>query len=157
MVRCWFCAGVYPEQVFIHQPVTLKGVPIGRIRRRELWRHSSDWFRTSPVACCPMEVDSSGDTVGPNTLVLSTVTTCSWGVVFQMDTADLRIRPFFGGCRKPREAMWCGRRESNPHEPFKLCGFSYQLRLSPPGYGSILAIRFVVWTIPSPSPGISGA
>ena len=20
--------------------------------------------------------------------------------------------------------MWCGRRESNPHEPFKLCGFS---------------------------------
>jgi len=35
----------------------------------------------------------------------------------------------FSACAK----SWCGRRESNPHEPFKLCGFSYRLRLSPPG------------------------
>src|SRR5579864_4874658 len=27
---------------------------------------------------------------------------------------------------------WCGRRELNPHGPFKPCGFSYRLRLSPP-------------------------
>ena len=29
--------------------------------------------------------------------------------------------------------LWCGRRESNPHRPFEPCGFSYRLRLSPPG------------------------
>jgi hypothetical protein len=28
---------------------------------------------------------------------------------------------------------WCGRRELNPHGPFKPCGFSCRLRLSPPG------------------------
>ncbi len=28
---------------------------------------------------------------------------------------------------------WCGRRDLNPHGPFKPCGFSYRLRLSPPG------------------------
>jgi hypothetical protein len=27
---------------------------------------------------------------------------------------------------------WCGRRDLNPHGPFKPCGFSYRLRLSPP-------------------------
>src|SRR5271165_806852 len=26
---------------------------------------------------------------------------------------------------------WCGRRDLNPHGPFKPCGFSFQLRLSP--------------------------
>ena len=31
---------------------------------------------------------------------------------------------------------WCGRRESNPHRPFEPCGFSYRLRLSPPGADS---------------------
>jgi hypothetical protein len=55
----------------------------------------------------------------------------------------------------PRSS-WCGRRESNPHEPFKLCGFSYRLRLSPPGFVRSFHIRFAVWTIPSPSPGGPG-
>jgi len=32
--------------------------------------------------------------------------------------------------------MWCGRRDLNPHGPFKPCGFSYRLRLSPPGRGA---------------------
>ncbi len=32
----------------------------------------------------------------------------------------------------PRK-VWCGRRDLNPHGPFKPCGFSYRLRLSPPG------------------------
>src|SRR5271157_6355177 len=27
---------------------------------------------------------------------------------------------------------WCGRRDLNPHGPFKPCGFSCRLRLSPP-------------------------
>jgi hypothetical protein len=27
---------------------------------------------------------------------------------------------------------WCGRRDLNPHGPFKPCGFSYRLRLLPP-------------------------
>ena len=31
------------------------------------------------------------------------------------------------------QEMWCGRRDLNPHGPFKPCGFSYRLRLSPPG------------------------
>jgi hypothetical protein len=33
--------------------------------------------------------------------------------------------------------MWCGRRDLNPHGPFKPCGFSYRLRLSPPGCGAL--------------------
>ena len=32
---------------------------------------------------------------------------------------------------------WCGRRDLNPHGPFKPCGFSYRLRLSPPGRGAL--------------------
>jgi hypothetical protein len=53
---------------------------------------------------------------------------------------------------------WCGRRESNPHEPVRLYGFSYRLRLSPPKRSAECAIaKFAVWTIPSPSPGRSGA
>ena len=42
---------------------------------------------------------------------------------------------FVALCRRfwcPRK-MWCGRRDLNPHGPFKPCGFSYRLRLSPPG------------------------
>jgi hypothetical protein len=31
-----------------------------------------------------------------------------------------------------RATRWCGRRDLNPHGPFKPCGFSYRLRLSPP-------------------------
>jgi hypothetical protein len=60
-----------------------------------------------------------------------------------------------GGCgaRRSTSKMWCGRRDLNPHGPFKPCGFSYRLRLSPPGRGSWRAhARFAVWTIPSPSP-----
>jgi hypothetical protein len=34
---------------------------------------------------------------------------------------------------EPLSETWCGRRESNPHRPFEPCGFSYRLRLSPPG------------------------
>jgi hypothetical protein len=43
----------------------------------------------------------------------------------------------------------------NPHGPFKPCGFSYRLRLSPPGRGAFWRAhaRFAVWTIPSPSSG----
>ena len=50
-----------------------------------------------------------------------------------------------------RKQKWCGRGDSNPHglSPY---GFSYQLRLSPPGPHSRMAARFVVWTIPSPCP-----
>ena len=40
--------------------------------------------------------------------------------------------PLFPGAGD-RQKNWCGRRESNPHGPFKPCGFSYRLRLSPPG------------------------
>ena len=32
--------------------------------------------------------------------------------------------------------MWCGRRDLNPHGPFKPCGFSYRLRLLPPRRGA---------------------
>ena len=35
-------------------------------------------------------------------------------------------------CYSPSKT-WCGRRDLNPHGPFKPCGFSYRLRLSPPG------------------------
>jgi len=42
----------------------------------------------------------------------------------------------------------------NPHGPFKPCGFSYRLRLSPPLGEALLGdARFAVWTIPSPSSG----
>jgi len=33
----------------------------------------------------------------------------------------------------PGTKTWCGRRDLNPHGPFKPCGFSCRLRLSPPG------------------------
>lgn len=36
-----------------------------------------------------------------------------------------------GQLRCPKKT-WCGRRDLNPHGPFKPCGFSYRLRLSPP-------------------------
>ena len=56
------------------------------------------------------------------------------------------------------EEKWCGRWELNPHGPFKPCGFSCRLRLSPPGRAAWRPhARFAVWTIPSPSPGRSGA
>jgi hypothetical protein len=32
---------------------------------------------------------------------------------------------------------WCGRRDLNPHGPFKPCGFSYRLRLSPPEHETL--------------------
>ena len=35
-----------------------------------------------------------------------------------------------------RAKHWCGRRDLNPHGPFKPCGFSYRLRLSPSGRGA---------------------
>jgi hypothetical protein len=63
---------------------------------------------------------------------------------------------FFGpgdGSMPGKTSHWCGRRESNPHRPFEPCGFSYRLRLSPPGH---LPARFAVWTIPSPSPVRTG-
>jgi len=37
--------------------------------------------------------------------------------------------------------MWCGRRDLNPHGPFKPCGFSCRLRLSPPGRGAFGGLR----------------
>jgi hypothetical protein len=58
-----------------------------------------------------------------------------------------------------RLEKWCGRRGLNPHGPFKPCGFSCRLRLSPLGRGTFgeLTPGFAVWTFPSPSPGRSGA
>ena len=53
---------------------------------------------------------------------------------------------FFAPCRRsccPRK-MWCGRRDLNPHGPFKPCGFSYRLRLSPPER----------WAFEGPRPGL---
>jgi len=35
---------------------------------------------------------------------------------------------------------WCGRRDLNPHGPFKPCGFSCRLRLSPPGRGAFAGL-----------------
>src|SRR5580692_12426437 len=39
--------------------------------------------------------------------------------------------------------MWCGRRDLNPHGPFKPCGFSYRLRLSPPERDTLRGSRQV--------------
>ena len=63
---------------------------------------------------------------------------------------------FVASCRRscsPRRT-WCGRRDLNPHGPFKPCGFSYRLRLSPPEREHLCGAhaRVAVWTIPSPYP-----
>ncbi len=42
----------------------------------------------------------------------------------------------------PRK-VWCGRRDLNPHGPFKPCGFSYRLRLSPPGREALAELTLV--------------
>ena len=61
--------------------------------------------------------------------------------------------PGFGGVGTPL-GSWCGRWELNPHGPYEPCGFSYRLRLSPPAPSRYRRFGgFVVWTIPSPSPG----
>src|SRR5580692_12425069 len=39
--------------------------------------------------------------------------------------------------------MWCGRRDLNPHGPFKPCGFSYRPRLSPPERDTLRGSRQV--------------
>ena len=49
-----------------------------------------------------------------------------------MREEDEAISRIVGG-RVPLRKNWCGRRDLNPHGPFKPCGFSYRLRLSPPG------------------------
>src|ERR1035441_5158097 len=50
---------------------------------------------------------------------------------------ETRVAMFkpLGACQLTDGAKktWCGRRDLNPHGPFKPCGFSYRLRLSPPG------------------------
>ena len=56
---------------------------------------------------------------------------------------------------------WCGRRDSNPHEP-KLNGFSYRLRLSPPGRGVLKRARQVCgldypFTVPRKNRGLGAA
>jgi len=43
----------------------------------------------------------------------------------------------------PSKKTWCGRRDLNPHGPFKPCGFSYRLRLSPPGRSALESARQV--------------
>jgi hypothetical protein len=47
------------------------------------------------------------------------------------------------GNASSRPKQWCGRRDLNPHGPFKPCGFSYRLRLSPPGRGALEGSRQV--------------
>jgi hypothetical protein len=56
---------------------------------------------------------------------------------------------------------WCGRRDSNPHER-KLNGFSYRLRLSPPGRGFLKRARQVCgldypFTVPRKNQGLGAA
>ena len=80
-------------------------------------------------------------------LLFSTARTLSWSRICLGKCMVCR----FCRCKRPGE-RWCGRWESNPHEPFRPCGFSCRLRLSPPARGA----RFAVWTIPSPSPGDLG-
>ena len=43
----------------------------------------------------------------------------------------------------PGAKTWCGRRDLNPHGPFKPCGFSYRLRLSPPGRDALGELTLV--------------
>src|SRR5436190_11329541 len=47
----------------------------------------------------------------------------------------------FAPAHQSRRKTWCGRRELNPHGPFKPCGFSCRLRLSPPGCRNASASR----------------
>jgi hypothetical protein len=56
------------------------------------------------------------------------------------------------------EEQWCGRWESNPHEEKSPEDFHAVYGFRRPD-GALLSVhvRFAVWTIPSPSPGISGA
>ena len=49
----------------------------------------------------------------------------AWLWVSRIFRSDFAFRRFL--------KRWCGRRESNPHRLFEPCGFSYRLRLSPPG------------------------
>jgi len=83
-------------------------------------------------------------------------------MIYGLRTTFCRHRLQDWSCRARRfccpRKRWCGRRDLNPHGPFKPCGFSCRLRLSPPGRGFWRAhARFAVWTIPSPSSGTSGA
>jgi hypothetical protein len=57
-----------------------------------------------------------------------------------------------------REEEWCGRRDSNPHERSSSTDFhtAYGFRRPDAAFWSA-RVRFVVWTLPSPSPGKSGA
>src|SRR6266481_3757038 len=57
-----------------------------------------------------------------------------------------------------QEKNWCGRWESNPHEEKSPEDFHavYGFR-RPDGAFWSAHVRFAVWTIPSPSPGRSGA
>jgi hypothetical protein len=58
------------------------------------------------------------------------------------------ICPAYPGTGKSEDRLWCGRWESNPHEP-KPCGFSYHFGFRRPRHDG----GFVVWTIPSPDAG----
>ena len=42
-----------------------------------------------------------------------------------------------------RSKTWCGRRDLNPHGPFKPCGFSYRRRLSPPRHDALGELTLV--------------
>ena len=54
----------------------------------------------------------------------------SCGLDVRANESSLRV----GECRASYSPskIWCGRRDLNPHGPFKPCGFSCRLRLSPP-------------------------
>src|SRR5271155_5647636 len=63
---------------------------------------------------------------------------------------------------RDRKREWCGRRDLNPHELFRLHGFSYRLRLSPPGRGALKRMRQVCgldypFTVPRKIRGLGAA
>ena len=108
-VRCWFRAAVVPNR----PPPRRHSRQIGRVER-----FTSDL--TGAGRSCPGR-SASGRKKVP------------------FDTDNLHETPEFGHRAKLawiRARRGAGRRDLNPHGPFKPCGFSYRLRLSPPGRGA---------------------
>jgi len=124
-----------------NQPSTLTALQVRqppRIERRRRWLE--DTLRTRSSRRLVLRATEGGP-CGP-----------SLGGVRRRLSA-MRMVPSWAPGREPdapllsrRERMrkrWCGRRESNPHEPLQALRIFMPLRLSPPPWA------FVVWTIPS--------
>jgi len=64
----------------------------------------------------------------------SATRTCGMSIFGRMHGLHSQLRSSSAPklCASSTSKMWCGRRDLNPHGPFKPCGFSYRLRLSPP-------------------------